>query len=71
MTGKGKGKAYLIGKPKIVTYNRTSVDSTGDSSCPWEELSTPSHGNLPNLDPESYEYRIRNAPLRDPYLPQP
>jgi hypothetical protein len=71
MTGKPKGNAYLLGKPKTITYNRTLNDSTGDSSCPWEELSTPAKGSLPNSDPESYEYRIRNAPLRDPYLPPP
>jgi hypothetical protein len=63
MTGKGKGKAYLINKPKFIT--RTSDDSTKDSSCKWEDLPMPPQGNLPNLDIEG----IRNPPLKGPYLP--
>jgi hypothetical protein len=61
MTGKGKGKPYLINKPKSI--NHTSDDSTEDSSCKWGDLTTPPQGGLPNLDIEG----IKNPPLRDPY----
>jgi hypothetical protein len=65
MTGKGKGKAYFLNKPKF--NKRTSDNNIENSDCKWEDLPTPPQESLPNLDIEG----IRNPPSRDPYLPPP